>query len=313
MAQPKGAIDRAQDGLVVSGQREEKDQMSHLWLSLACVAVMGICAVVQKPDRQPERHILSYKQYATIPHKTPYVLAFGTRSGALLIYGAEHTGNPKDPQITDIQHRWSAFHPTVAYNEGGNPPTLEELGSAVQNYGEPGLLRFLAGRDQVPVATFEPSFDQEIASLRKLYTPEQLKIFYALRQVTEARLLQSSTPIDDRIREWLADYLPAHGLKNAPNDLTEFTAACKRLFPDLSDWHQVSSDWFDPTQSLQYTNRLAGDSGMFRDRHIFSVLAARVKRGDRVFAVIGEAHVVVMEPALALQFGQPTLKVNGLR
>jgi hypothetical protein len=182
----------------------------------------------------------------------------------------------------------------------------------VHKYAEAGFLRYLAGRDQVPVATFEPSFDDEISYLLKRYSPEQLKTFYVLRQVTEARRLQSSSPLDDRIQSWLSDYLPAHGLKNAPNTLAELTNACKHLFPDLADWHKVSEDWFDPTQSGHYTNELANDSGMFRDQYIFRVLVARARRGDRVFAVIGSSHVVVQEPALLMEFGQPATKVNGL-
>jgi pheromone shutdown protein TraB len=51
---------------------------------------------------------------------------------------------------------------------------------------------------------------------------------------------------------------------------------------------------------------------MFRDQYIFRLLVARARRGDRVFAVIGASHVVVREPALLMEFGQPATKVHGL-
>ena len=257
-------------------------------------------------------NILTYKQYASIRHKSPYILEFKTGSGALLFYGAEHTGDPKDPQIADIERRWVAFHPTAAYNEGGDPPTLGDRDDAVHQYAEPGLLRFLAGRDKVPVATFEPAFDDEVSYALKTYSPVQVKVFYTLRQVTEARVAAGSTSLDERIKEWLSGYLPEHGLKNGPNTLEEFTVACKNLFPELGDWRKVSEDWFDPTQSGRYTNELANDTGVFRDKYIFRVLVNRAKRGDRVFAVIGSSHVVVQEPALLKEFGTPEIKVNGL-
>ena len=57
---------------------------------------------------------------------------------------------------------------------------------------------------------------------------------------------------------------------------------------------------------------MANDSGMFRDQKIFQTLVNRVKRGDRVFVAIGEAHVVVQEPALVKEFGAPKLKLSGL-
>jgi hypothetical protein len=143
----------------------------------------------------------------------------------------------------------------VAYNEGGDPPTLGNVEEAVQQYAEPGFLRYLAGRDHVPVATFEPPFDEVVAYALKTYSPQQVKVFYALRQVTEARVAAGTSPLDERIKEFLSDYLSEHGLKNSPNTMEEFTAACKKLFPDRADWRKVSEDWFDPTQSGHYTNQ----------------------------------------------------------
>jgi hypothetical protein len=176
--------------------RQCEENVRYLWLAIIGISLSSAAAQV------PAQQILSYKQYASIDHKSPYVLEFKLGTGALLFYGAEHTGDPKNPQISDIERRWAAFHPTVAYNEGGNPATLRDPEEAVHKYAEAGFLRYLAGRDQVPVATFEPSFDDEISYLLKRYSPEQVKTFYALRQVTEARRLQTSTPLDDRIQSW---------------------------------------------------------------------------------------------------------------
>jgi hypothetical protein len=225
-----------------------------------------------------EQSILSYKQYGAIEHQNPYILEFKTTSGAFLFYGAEHTVDPQNAQVADIESRWAAFQPTVAYNEGGNPPTFEDLKAEVREYGEAGLVRFLAGRDEVPVATFEPSFDEEIAYLLKTYTPQQLKVFYALRQVTEERSREATTSVDDRISTWLSRFLPAHGLKDSPNTLAELSSACKHLFPELTDWRQVPEEWFGPRKSGHYTNQLSGDSGDFRNRYIFRLLVNRVKR-----------------------------------
>lgn len=258
-----------------------------------------------------EQSILSYKQYGAIQHRNPYILEFKSASGMLLFYGAEHTVDPQNGQVADIATRWATFQPTVAYNEGGNPPAYEDFRQAVQAYGEAGLVRFLAARDEVPIATFEPPFDEEVAYLLKTYTPQQLKVFYALRQVTEERSRQATSSVDDRITSWLARYLPAHGLKNSPNTLAELGGACKSLFPELTDWHQVPEEWFGPRKSGHYTNQVASDSGDFRNRYIFRLLADRVKRGDRVFAVIGSSHVVVLEPALIKEFGPPLLHLNG--
>jgi hypothetical protein len=39
------------------------------------------------------------------------------------------------------------------------------------------LLRDLAERDKIPVVTFAPDFRDEAAYARKIYTPEQVKVF----------------------------------------------------------------------------------------------------------------------------------------
>jgi hypothetical protein len=65
----------------------------------------------------------------------------------------------------------------MAYNQGGNPATAKDATKAVETYREPGLLRDLAERDKIPVATFAPDFRDEAAYARKIYTPEQVKVF----------------------------------------------------------------------------------------------------------------------------------------
>jgi len=142
-----------------------------------------------------EKSILSYKQYRAIEHQNPYIVQFKSDSGMLLFYGAEHTVDPQNGQVADIQERWAAFQPTVAYNEGGNPPAYEDSRQAVQAYGEAGLVRFLAARDEVPVATFEPPFGEEVAYLLRSYTPQQLKVsMLCARSQRSAR--------DDRVVLW---------------------------------------------------------------------------------------------------------------
>jgi len=117
--------------------------------------------------------------------------------------------NEKDPQFADIERRWAEFRPTVAYNEGGHPPTLDDAAEAVRQCGEAGFVRYLAGRDQVPVATFEPALDEEISFALKTYSALQVKVFYALRQVAEGRRAIDSLSPEDRATGMLSDLAAA--------------------------------------------------------------------------------------------------------
>jgi len=80
--------------------------------------------------------------------------------------------------------------------------------------------------------------------------------------------------------------------------LTEFERSCLWLSPRLKDWRETPADWFDPTKSEAYTNQVSRLSNEFRDRHMVMLLTEAVKKGGRVFAVVGFSHVVIQERAL---------------
>jgi hypothetical protein len=260
----------------------------------------------------PKNLILTYKQYASIRHDVPYVLEFRTGKGALLLYGVRHVFDPGDPQIADIQEEFKRFQPTVAYNEGGNPPTEKDLKSAVERYGEPGLVRFLGHQQRLSVLTFEPKREDEVHEMVKRYSAEQLKIFYVLRGSLTYRRSKRTDSLDTYMGRALRDpFWQKNGLGGPPGTIDELEASCAKLFGGFKDWRHVPEDWFDPTRSDHFTNEASNDSGWIRDRHIFTVLVDRAQTGDRVFAVIGASHVPVMEPALVSVLGQPMRKRNG--
>ena len=268
-----------------------------------CVAACGCVSTADHSNK-----ILTYTEYAAIQHSTPYVLEFGVGDGALLLYGARHTFDPSDPQIEDIKGEWERFRPTVAYNEGGNPPAEGSVKAAVERYGETGLVRFLAAWNRVPVATFEPFRVAEADALLKRYTAEQVKIFLTLRAYLTFRRSKHDKTAEEFMSGLLAD---KGGVQSSPNTIKELEAAYITLFPGHTDWRNVPEEWFDPTKSIQYTNTASADSGHFRDQHIFKVLVDRAHRGDRVIAVIGASHVPTLEPALSATLGTPKRKRNG--
>lgn len=256
----------------------------------------------------PTAKILTYREYATIQHGVPYVLEFSVGDGALLIYGIRHTFDPTNPLVADIKEEWERFGPTVAYNEGGNPPAESSIQAAVGKWGEPGLVRFLAAWYRVPVATFEPFRKAQTEALLESYTTEQVKVFEALLTYLTFRKSKSDKTAEVFMNGVLGD---KNGIQVPPHNVKELEVAYRKLFPGHRDWRSVPDEWFDPTKTIQYTNEIQSDAGHFRDRHIFNVLVARARRGDRVLAVIGSSHVPVLEPALTAALGNPVRKRNG--
>ncbi len=243
--------------------------------------------------------IMTYDEYAKVRHAYPYIVELQIGKGALLYFGAQHTNDPKHAQIARIEKLWKEFRPTLALNEGGDPPVLQSVSEAVSRIGESGLVRYLAVRDKVPVRSLEPSRADEAAFLLKTYTPEQVKVFYALRQVPQFRNSKRDETIETHLDFVLGKWLSSvPGLEGSPRNLSEFEQSCLWLSPKLKDWRDVEQSWFDPIKSEAYTNQVSRLSGEFRDRFMVKLLIDEVKKGERVFAVVGGSHVVMQERAL---------------
>jgi hypothetical protein len=243
--------------------------------------------------------VMTYDEYVKVRHAYPYIVELQIGKGALLYFGAQHTNDPKHAQIAQIEKLWKEFRPTLALNEGGDPPVLKTAQEAVSRIGESGLVRFLAARDKVPVRSLEPSQADEAAFLLKTYTPEQIKVFYALRQVPQFRNSKRDETIETHLEFVLGKWLSSvPGLDGSPSNLTEFERSCLWLSPKLKSWREVPQSWFDPTKSEAYTNQVSRLSGEFRDQFMVKLLIDKVKKGERVFAVVGGSHVVMQERAL---------------
>lgn len=251
--------------------------------------------------------ILTYREYAQIEHATPYVLEFSRGAGALLFFGSAHTYDPGDPQVEQIAGSWASFRPTLAFNEGGDPPAETSIAAAVTQYGESGLVRALARRDGVAVASIEPPLGEQVRALRAAgFTDEQIKLFFVLRQVPQ-HAAKTGTPMQEaRLVEVLHYFTRETGLRS-PGTPAEVVAACARRLPALRHWAEVPQEWFDPVfeRPPVFTNDISRRTSDLRDAWAVRLLTDRVARGERVFAVMGASHVVVQEPALKARLGRP--------
>lgn len=261
---------------------------------LAALGLMG-CSIHGQP------RLMTFAEYARIRHPVPYLIEFSGPPGALLYFGAEHMiGQTEHPQIQQVQDLWRRFRPTLALNEGWDPPAASNAEDAVKLYGEPGLLRFLASRDGVPCRNFEPLQEDEVSSLRTRYTPEEIKLFYLLRSAAQNWRSLTAEAVDKQAQHQLSKLSLVPGLEGAPNSIPEVDIAFRKLpLGEPSDWRRISVDDLDPAAAKP--NRLQSlnaELARFRDAHIVDVLVSQVQRGERVFAVIGASHVVMQEALL---------------
>lgn len=263
-----------------------------LMLSISLTVLLACCAARRGK-------IMSWEAYSRLGKiSTPKVLDIKLPAGRLLYFGAEHTNDPTQRQFAEIERLWDEVRPTVALSEGGIRPLENSREQAIMRHGEPGLVRFLAARDGVAIQSLEPEPEAEVAWLRRRYLAEQIKVFYVLRQVVQHRRMNSPEPIENYVARQLAGFSKIKGLEERPNTVAELQASVARVLPELKDWRQAPADWFVPTTTARFTNRINRVSSDLRNEHMVRLLTEHVRRGERVFAVVGFSHVVVQEPSL---------------
>ena len=242
--------------------------------------------------------IMTTRQYDEVisTHERPYVYELKTANGSTLVYGAEHTKDPSDPQINDIRQRWGVFDPTVALVEGrmGFLPPL--VANPVRQFGESGLVYGLARDDGSLVYTWEPPLGKEIAEIAFIledHPKERVAMFYVLRPYFSN--LRHGRPANPEafVEEYLKKRTKWPGLENTLKDVAAVDAIWQRDFPDR-DWRDES----DQDGLPGYLGEIAKRSNVARDEHLTRVIIYLVGQGHRVFAVMGSSHAVKIEPAL---------------
>lgn len=262
---------------------------------IAAFAVTG-CA---RDGAEPP--LMSYADYPDVTHSVPYVLQYeNERSrGALLYYGSRHTNNAADPQVAEIQSLWESFRPTLALNEGGSPPAEKSLASAMQ-YGEAGLVRYLAVRDGVRVESLEPNVRVEFGrALKAGHSPTTVKIFWAMRFYVSYRRANPGDFTDEFMARALNQRTGHAALDGPPSDVAGFARSYAALFPDRPDWKTMPDEYLDPASTATVLNLISREVSIARDEHMVRLIADAVQRGERVFAVVGASHVVFQKSKLA--------------
>ncbi len=265
------------------------------------VLALALSCIVSFPLASAQTYrTMSWEEYSRIPYRWPYVVNIYTPHGALFYVGVQHTNDPCDEQLKEIEMFWKQFDPDVAFYEGPELPSAENTRSeSIRNSEERGLVRYLAG-SHLNVKSMEPPFADEIAELVKKYRPEQVKVFYVMRDMVGYDRLKS--PNETR-QEYLEDEIgrlsAETALKNVPpNAISELEPTFAKYFPGLGSYKNAPNRWVDPSSTETLLNEISRASTEYRDQFMVSFISRAVCEQKRVFAVVGWSHVVRQEPAI---------------
>ena len=243
--------------------------------------------------------LMSWKDYSGDSHKWPYVLSLKMPQGALLYFGVRRTSDFRDPQLARLETLWDEFGPDVALNEGGDPPIGETRDGAIAQYGEAGLVRWLAARHGVSVSSMDLSRDLQAKTLRTSWPSDQIKMFFLLRALLPCER-RSDCDLTLELGRILPIIASTTGITSPPNSAQEFAQALAEVSPTgvRSSDRADHAQWFDPTRDGHAFNRMARQIEDARDQQMIDVITLALQEGHRVFAVAGGSHVIRQEPVL---------------
>lgn len=242
--------------------------------------------------------LLSWEEYYSGERSGPYVLEMGNDKAQLLYYGAFHSVDIQHPQFEDLERRWEAFRPDVAFSEGCLWPLEDSREEAIRRHGEQGLLRFLAARDHVPIKCLDPSVSEQARKLVHHFPVEHVKIFFILQQAVCHRSLGRDRNDMSYVKALLAAFSAEPRLAGTPSNLEEFESRLAKYFPRLVDWRMVDREYFFNSERGKFLPAIFRRNIEFRDQHMLKTLEGEIKKGRRVFSVVGRSHVVMQEPVL---------------
>jgi len=117
-------------------------------------------------DKFISKNLITTQEYAKIKHKTPYVLNVSKNKQEIVYFGSRHSKNPKDKQFSKIEILFNKFlnkhnkRDIVIILENYTPHLILSRNEMIKNFGETGLLYFLAQKHKLKTICPEPSQKQ---------------------------------------------------------------------------------------------------------------------------------------------------------
>lgn len=275
-------------------------------IALAGVHTTGMAQY--QPHTPCDSKVLSYANWKETP-KTEWSLNIAAQNGGSLQYiGAAHSDDYNHKQFQSLHHAWEAQKPTIAFFEGpdrGIAPSEEET---IKQFGESGFVRHLAKAHGIKAQSLEPGPQDEVNYLLSLkkFTPEQIKLFFILREAS--RLRERKGMNEEQIKATIAQIM-AKANTMVPEfadvlpNVESLQPAYNKFWSAPSNWWEAPASWFTPggdgeKTGGKFTNEINRHSSEFRDLYMYRLLTNAVLRGERVFAVVGRNHVPMQEQAI---------------
>lgn len=267
------------------------------WLLGIVILLMGVVYLIAWKSPQyytaaqcSNSNIVPFSLYDSIAdHQRPLII----ENNKLVVFGASHTKDPKDPQIAEIEFKWKQLKPTIALVEGRLDFLLPGLMDPVKNLGEGGKVKALAGKDGVPVYNWDLSKEELAKQLKQKFSPEQIALAQILSPYFGSLRFGKPASPEKYIEEYLhrAKYV---GLEDKFKSAADVDREWKKIFPAGPDWRTVSDEHGMPGYLEDYLTAIND----IRNQQLVCAIQQLLAKGERVFVICGSSHAACIEPAV---------------
>ena len=276
---------------------------------MAAIAVASMSSAASAQNNTScDSKVVSYLHWKETP-KTEWSLHLTAKSGGNLQYiGASHSDDSTHPQFATLRQAWQQQKPTVAFFEGPDRGTAGTEDETIKHFGESGYVRYLAKAEGIKAQSLEPGPQDEVKHLLSLkkFTPEQIKLFFILREAS--RLRERKGMNEEQIKVTIAQIM-AKANTMVPEfadvlpNVESLQPAYNKYWTAPANWWEAPVAWFTPggdgeKTGGKFTNDINRHSSEFRDLYMYRLLTNAVLRGEKVFAVVGRNHVPMQAQAI---------------
>lgn len=253
--------------------------------------------------------LMSYKVLSNTYQRIPDVLNLSNQNIQLKYFGTYHSFNPEDSIFIMIKREFESFHPDFVLHEGGdNWPMYSTLDSTVRVSGDPGCIRFLAQKADIPFQSLEPKEREEYNHLLQMFEKEKVVLMYFCRQIHQQQLrAQNRLVTDEQLAQNIHNFLS--GLKYNGISLNDqelqfdyWKKYYHAFFGEELDWRQFNPANYYPNVYDTKINEINRASGNFRNHHMVNTIFEVLQQYDKVMVLVGGSHLVIQRDLLKYRF-----------
>lgn len=240
--------------------------------------------------------VMTMEEYSrSAGHVRPYIYRLGNGKGEVYVLGIDHTKDPGDAQIDNIEKAWEKFHPDVLLVEGRLGFLFSGLQDPVKVHGEGGKAVSLARRDDVEIFTWEPQKQDEVEMMLKRFPPKQIAMFYSLRPyLSNFRFGKPEDP-EAQLQSYIDSRTDYNGIRGEISSVSEIDSIWAADFPQEKDWRDSTDEYGWPDG---YLADMAAYSNELRNIHMVNAILEMVEKGKKVFITMGSSHAFRIEQTL---------------